>query len=135
MMKKNIRVFIVEDTLFLQEMLCRIFNEADIEVVGMAGSGGVETLSKIKNLVPDIILMDLVLPGKNGMELIRTISNTLPNTKVIVCSSLKQELFRNHSELAGALDFVKKPFSSSEIVNTIFSVAQAQVEEQVGKAA
>ena len=134
-MKKSIRVFIVEDALFLKEMLCHVFVEAGIEVVGVANSGGEETLSKIKNLNPDIVLMDLVLPEKNGITLIREIRDIVPDTKVIVCSSLQQELFKTQSEIAGALDFIEKPFSSDEIVEAIFAMFQTQVEEPRSKVA
>lgn len=135
MMKESIRIFIVEDALFLQEMLCHIFNEASIEVVGVANSGGAETISRIKYLDPNIVLVDLVLPERNGMELINKISNILPNIKVIVCSSLQQELFKNRSELAGALDFIKKPFSSDEIIDVVCSVAHEQIRGQRRKVA
>ena len=128
-MKENIRIFVVEDALFLQEILCRIFNEANIEVVGVSGSGGEQTFSKIKNLAPDVVLMDLVLPEKNGMELMYNINKILPKTKVIVCSSLKKKLFENQSKWIGDLNFIEKPFSSNAILDLVFSVVHKQIKK------
>ena len=124
-MKKGIRVFIVEDALFLREVLCRIFMEAGIEVVGSARAGGDETLSHIKNLNPDVVLVDLVLPGENGMTLLSQLSDTSPHVKLIVCSSLRNELFKVQSEMAGAMEFIHKPFDSDEIVKIVSSVGAA----------
>lgn len=128
LMKKDIRVLIVEDSLFLKEMLCCIFAKADIDVVGLTSSGE-EALSKIETLKPDIALVDLVLPGQNGIMLIKQIRHFYPKTKVIVCSGLKHEQFILESELAGAIDFISKPFKSNEIVEAVFSAATEEKQE------
>ena len=134
LMKKNIRILIVEDSLFLREMICHIFAESDIQVVGLASSAE-EALSKIEALKPDLALVDLVLPGQNGIVLIKKIHYFYPEIKVIACSSLKHEHFVMESERAGAVDFLRKPFKSHEIKDAIFSAAREQKQEPEIKAA
>lgn len=129
-MKKNIRILIVEDSLFLKEMLCRIFGEAGIHVVGLASSVE-EAFSKIETLKPDIALVDLVLPGQNGIALVKKIHHFHPKTKVIVCSGLELEQFILESELAGAMDFIGKPFKSDEMVEAVFSAATGEKQEMM----
>ena len=128
LMKKDICVLVVEDSLFLKEMLCRIFKEAGIHVVGLASSGE-EALSKMETLKPDIALVDLVLPGQNGIVLVKKIHHFYPKTKVIVCSGLKHEQFILESELAGAIDFIGKPFKSDEMIEAVFSAATEEKQE------
>ena len=126
-MKSNIRVFIVEDALFLREMLCRVFADTQsIEVVGMTSS--VRTaVSQIQELKPDLVLLDLVLPKENGIVLIGKIAELCPETEVIVCSSLlREKQILAQSEMAGAMYFIKKPFSSSEIVDMIISTVKQE---------
>ena len=132
-MKNFISVFIVEDSDFLREMLARVFTSEGIKIVGMADGGGEKTLSRIKSLKPDVVLVDLVLPQQNGLWLINKINQIGDETKVLVCSSLKPEWIRTQVELSGALDFISKPFKSSEIVRAVFSAVQP--EEHIAMAA
>ena len=125
-MKNLIRAFIVEDSDFLREMLDLVFTSEGIKIVGMAGTGGEKTFSRIKSLKPDVVLVDLVLPQQNGLWLINKINQMGDETKVIVCSSLKTERVRTQVELLGALDFISKPFKSSEIVRAVFSAVQPE---------
>ena len=124
-MEKNIRIFIVEDALFLQQALCRILQGAGLKIVGAACRGGKETFLRIKNLSPDVALIDLALPGQNGTFLIESLNRICPEVKVIVCSGILQNekaLFK--SEVAGALHFIHKPFGSSSILDKIHSVME-----------
>ena len=129
-MKKDIRILIVEDSLFLKEMLCCIFKETGIHVVGLASSGE-EALSKIETLKPDIALVDLVLPGQNGIVLIKKIHHFYPKTKVIICSGLKHEQFILESELVGTVDFISKPFKSDEMIEVVFSATIEEKQEMM----
>ena len=106
------KVFIVEDALFLQEMLCRVLTEKGLKVAGVADSV-VSALPQIKRLKPDLVLLDLVLPGQNGLSLLRE----LKKTKVFVCSSLPREKV-GEEEIAG---YVQKPFDVDELMSTVFS--------------
>ena len=128
-MKENIRVVLVEDSLFLREMLCCIFAEANISVIGLASSER-EALSKIETLKPDVVLVDLVLPGQNGIVLVKKIHRFYPEIKIIACSSLQHEQFISECELAGAVDFVSKPFKSSEVIEAVFSAINEEKQEQ-----
>ncbi len=126
-MKKKLRIFIVEDALFLREMLCRVLHTAGMEVVGLADSGGEETLLKIEILKPDLALVDLALPKQNGLALINKIYLKFPEMKVIVCSGLlKNREIILKSEMAGVLHFINKPFGSDEIVDKIYSVVKGR---------
>ncbi|MDE0119616.1 MAG: response regulator [Bdellovibrionales bacterium] len=130
-MKNDIRVFIVEDALFLREMLCRVLKKPGVEVIGTASSVGT-ALSQIKALQPDIVLLDLVLPGKNGIALISKIYAISPKTEIVVCSSLlPQEDILLQCEMAGVMNFINKPFSSSEILDMIYSIMRQNEQTEM----
>ncbi|MDE0518467.1 MAG: response regulator [Bdellovibrionales bacterium] len=130
-MKKDIRVFIVEDAHFLREMLCLVLKKPGVEIVGTALS--VDTaLSQIRTLQPDIVLLDLVLPGENGVSLISKIYAVSPQTEIIVCSSLlPQEEILLQCEMAGAMNFINKPFSSAEILDMIYSIIRQNEQTEM----
>ena len=126
-MGKKIRVFIVEDALFLKEALCRVLQEAGCEISGTAEGGGEQTLLEIQKSCPDLVLMDLALPGQSGACLTRALGRICPQIQVIICSGLlktQEALYK--SETAGALHFVHKPFGFTEIVDKIYSVMEDQ---------
>lgn len=76
-MANRIKVFIVDDHLIVREGITSILElTKDIEVVGQA-SNAQETLSQISKLVPDIVLMDLKMPGVDGIQLTRLVKNKL----------------------------------------------------------
>ena len=109
----------------MQQALCRILQSEGLKIAGTACRGDKETFLKIQKLSPDLVLMDLALPGQNGIFLIDTLNRLCPEIKVIVCSGLLQNeqiLFK--SETAGALHFIHKPFGSAGVLDTIYSVME-----------
>ena len=132
-MKNNIRAFIVEDSLFLREVLCRVFSQAGIEVAGLASSVE-EALFQIEQLRPDVVLVDIVLPGKNGIVLINKISQLYSEIKIIICSSVPRKHILTQSEQIGNVAFISKPFGYDEIVEAVFSVVNKHREEQQERA-
>ncbi len=109
------KVFIVEDALFLREMLCRVLTEKGLKVAGVADSVA-GALPQIKRLKPDLVLVDLVLPGQNGLALLQELQQN-HKTKALVCSSLPREKAGEE----GVAGYVQKPFDVDELMSTVFS--------------
>ena len=121
-MAKSIKIIIAEDALFMVEMLHKILSNTEIQVIGVAYNG-LELLFQVKKLKPDIILLDLVLPGINGIDLIRRIKSFFPNIHIVACSSLKNEHIILQTQLAGVSDFIIKPFYSEKLLKSLRNVA------------
>src|SRR5690606_6802901 len=82
-----IRLLVVDDHTLLREGIVKLLNTAsDIEVVGEAGNG-FDAVSMAHELKPDIVLMDLYLPGLDGIEAIRLITRDLPETHCILLTA------------------------------------------------
>ena len=120
--EKRIRVLIVDDIPETRENLRKLlFFESDIEVVGAATSGE-EGISMAGELRPDIVLMDINMPGIDGITASEAITQQVPSAQIIMMSVQGEADYLRRSMLAGAREFLIKPFSSDELISSIRSV-------------
>ena len=84
------------------------------EIVGEAANG-VEAVEKYKELSPDLVTMDIVMPFKSGIEATREIISFDKSATIVMCSALGQESLVIEAIDAGAADFVVKPFKSEDV--------------------
>lgn len=112
---------IVDDAAFMRNMLKDILVKEGHEVIGEAGSGD-EAVLKYEQLRPDIVTMDIVMPGMDGLEAVRGIINADPNAKIIMCSALGQQQMVIDALQAGAKEYIVKPFQPLIIVETLKKV-------------
>ena len=121
-MSEQIRVVIVDDIAETREHLTKLLSfESDIEVVGAASSGE-EAVDLTGKLQPDILLMDINMPGMDGIATTERISATYPLTSIIMMSVQGEADYLRRSMLAGAREFLVKPFSSDELTASIRQV-------------
>lgn len=125
-MSDSIRVFIADDNLLLREGLVSMLAEIrDIIIVGTAESG-TGTLEHIKDLRPDVALIDIGMPDKDGIEVTQALHRELPEVKVIILSiiDLTDEIMACIE--AGAAGYVLKEGSFDQLVATIRSVHRGE---------
>ncbi|MBO8143689.1 MAG: chemotaxis response regulator protein-glutamate methylesterase [Thermodesulfobacterium sp.] len=114
-MSKKIKVLVVDDSPIMRKLIVDILkNDPEIEVVDTAKTGK-EAIEKAKNLKPDVITLDIEMPEMDGITALRVLRKEVPQTKVIMFSSLTQEGAKATIECLtiGAYDFVPKPSSKS----------------------
>lgn len=112
------RIFIVEDHAIIRKSYEMLMNhEADLEICGMAASGE-EGLPLIPQLQPDLVLVDISLPGMSGFELLRRLRETQPALPVLVVSGHCDEHYANQAREAGATALVDKG-DSDRLLDTI----------------
>jgi len=115
----KITVLIVDDIPETRENLRKLlYFENDIEVVAAAASGE-EGIAFAKDYKPDIVLMDINMPGVDGISASEAIAREAPAAQVIMMSVQSEADYLRRSMLAGARDFLTKPFSGDELVSTI----------------
>lgn len=115
----KIRLLIVDDIPETRENLRKLlYFESDIEIVGTA-SDGREGIEQARNLRPDIVLMDINMPDMDGITTSQEISRQVPACQVIMMSVQSEADYLRRSMLAGAMDFLTKPFSSEELTSSI----------------
>jgi len=117
-----IHVLVVDDISETRDNLSKLlYFEKDIEVVGTAVNGH-EAIEAAKELEPDIILMDINMPDMDGIAAAEIITSQVPQTQLIMMSVQGEADYLRRSMLAGARDFLIKPFSGDDLVNTIHRV-------------
>ena len=127
----KIRVLIVDDIIETRENVKKLlYFENDIEVVGTAANGreGVELAAK---LLPDVVLMDINMPEMDGIAASEAISAQSPNVQVVMMSVQGEADYLRRSMLAGAREFLIKPFSGEELVTSIHRVNQFAAARRV----
>ncbi len=125
-MADNIRVLIVDDIAETRSHLAKLLSfEGDIEVVGSAASGG-EALDMGVRLTPDVVLMDINMPDIDGISATEQLALRAPRVAVIMMSVQGEADYLRRSMLAGAREFLVKPFSSDELTASIRQVCQRE---------
>jgi pilus assembly protein CpaE len=120
----KIRVLIVDDILESRDNVAKLLRfEPDVEIVGM-GESGEEGIDLAFRLEPDIVLMDINMPGIDGISATSRITSRLPNTAVIMMSVQNEPDYLRRSMMAGAREFLAKPFSLDELIESIRHVNQ-----------
>ncbi|MCB8978113.1 MAG: response regulator [Ardenticatenaceae bacterium] len=118
-MAGNIRVLIVDDLPETRENVRKLLQfESDIEVIGQAGTGE-EAVKMAKEHQPDIILMDINMPGIDGIGASQQITESVPSVQIIIMSVQSDPNYLRRAMMAGARDFLTKPFGGDELVAAI----------------
>jgi two-component system, chemotaxis family, chemotaxis protein CheY len=118
----SLKILIVDDALFMRNMLRGIFEGAGHQVVGEAADGA-EAVEQYRALQPDLVMMDIVMPNMTGIEALRQITSQDPNACVVMCSALGQDALVMEAVQAGARDFIVKPFKDVQVLETAVRVA------------
>ncbi len=114
-MDKNIKILIADDSIFMRQVLKDILQNIGLSKFYEAGNGK-ETLEIQEREKPGLILLDLIMPEVDGMEVLKKIGRT---TNILVVSAVGQEKLIEEAKSYGALGFVVKPFDSSKVIEEI----------------
>ena len=123
---RKIRLLLVDDhTLMRATLGTTLEREPDIEVVGEACDGET-TLAKLRELTPDLVLMDISMPGMNGIETTLKIVSAHPEIKVLALSTYMERRFVAHMLNAGALGYISKTARIEELLLGVRTVMLGQ---------
>jgi pilus assembly protein CpaE len=129
-MTDRIKVLIVDDIPETRDHLSKLLGfESDVEVVG-AAAGGPEAVEMATALKPDVVLMDINMPGMDGITATEKLAAEVPTASVIMMSVQGEADYLRRSMLAGAREFLVKPFSSDELTASIRQVWTREKEKQ-----
>lgn len=115
----KIRILIIDDVQETRENVRKLLSmEADMDVVGASGSAE-EGIQQARELKPDIILMDVNLPDMDGIAATEHLSEVLPRSQILIISIEGESEYLRRAMLAGARDYLVKPFSSADLLKSI----------------
>jgi len=119
MMSEIIRILIADDHEIVRDGLAALISaEVGMEVVGMAGDG-LEAVEKVKELKPDIVLIDLIMPHMDGVQATAEIKKIDPNAKILILTSFAENHQVFSAIQSGAIGYLMKDTSSEELINAI----------------
>jgi two-component system chemotaxis response regulator CheY len=115
------KVLIVDDAAFMRMAIRRMLEKEDFEVVGEA-ENGMEAVKKYKELLPNIVTMDITMPEMDGVEALEAIMKLDPSAKVVMLSAMGQEGMVKNAVIKGAKTFIVKPFKDEILIKTLNKV-------------
>jgi pilus assembly protein CpaE len=132
-MADRIQVLIVDDIAETRDHLAKLLGfEPDIQVIGTAASG-TDAIEQASRLLPDVVLMDINMPDMDGIAATERLSSQVPTAAVVMMSVQGEADYLRRSMLAGAREFLVKPFSSDELTASIRQVYSRE-REKAGRA-
>ena len=121
------RILIIDDHVMLRDGVAEIIkHEADIEVCGMATTAneGLDALGKLK---PDLVLVDITLPGKNGIEFIKDARARWPELRILVMSMHDEALYADRVLRAGGRGYIRKQEGGQKLIAAMRRVLAGQI--------
>jgi two-component system, chemotaxis family, chemotaxis protein CheY len=113
-----VNVLIVDDLAFIKIVLRDIIEKSGFRVVGEA-SNGEQAISLYQDTRPDVVLMDITMPGMDGLTAMKKIREIDPAARIIICSALGQQRLILQAIQQGAKDFIVKPFQPERVVSAL----------------
>ncbi len=118
-MAKNI--LICDDAAFMRMMIKDILTKNGYEIAGEA-ENGVRAVEKYNETKPDLVLMDITMPEKDGIQALKEIKSADPGAAVIMCSAMGQQAMVIEAIQSGAKDFIVKPFQAERVLEAVKKV-------------
>ena len=126
----RIKVMIVDDHAIVREGIAEVLEQSgEFEVVGQAGDGE-EAVVKAQELKPDVVIMDIVMPFKDGIEACREISAALPDTRVMILTASNRDSAIVQAVNAGATGYLQKFSGKEMLLSTVREVAGGEFRLQ-----
>src|SRR5260221_2303181 len=125
-MADKIRILVVDDIAETRENLAKLIGFAPDMTIVASADGGQQAVEFAKKERPDVILMDINMPDMDGITATEIIANTVPESPIIMMSVQGEQDYLRRSMLAGAREFLVKPFSADELVNAIRHVHEIE---------
>ncbi len=125
-MSEPIRILLVDDHKIVRQGVRAFFDALEgIEVIGEAGSGAA-AVKMIEEHVPDVVLMDLIMPGMDGVEATRLAKSISPRTQIVVLTSYHEDEHIFPALQAGALSYILKDVTMDELAEAVFKASRGE---------
>jgi two-component system chemotaxis response regulator CheY len=113
-----INILIVDDLDFIKIVLRDILERAGFRVAGEASNGD-DAIRLYRDTKPDAVLMDITMPGMDGLTALKRIKEIDPAARIIICSALGQQRLIVQAIQLGAKDFIVKPFQPQRVISAL----------------
>jgi two-component system chemotaxis response regulator CheY len=118
------KILIVDDTLFMRTLLKNILFSGGHTIAGEAADGD-DAIEKYRELKPDLVTMDVVMPKMNGIEALKGIKALDPNARVVMCTAVGQEQMVKLAIKSGARGYIVKPFQAPKVLDEVKNILES----------
>ena len=133
--KERLRVLVVDDSPLFRDGLSNLLsNYPDIQVVGQAGDG-IEAMEKAREIMPDVMLMDIMMPRQDGIETTRILRQEIPHIKIVMLTVSESEENLFQAIKLGAQGYLLKSVEARELVQVLRGLSQGETYVAPGIAA
>jgi len=122
-MSEQKKVLVVDDSMVMRAMISDILTKDGFKVVGQAKNGA-EAVEQYKKLVPDLVTMDIIMPGEHGTDVVKKIVEVDRDARIVIVSGLNQKSLVMQALDNGARDFLVKPFENNELIEVAHKAAR-----------
>lgn len=127
-----VKVVIADDHEVIRKGIANLLADSDIKVVG-AASNGDEAIRVAKKTKPDVVLLDVQMPGTDGLATLAKIRAEMPNVRCVIFTAYENPTYVARAVAAGAHDYILKNCSRSELVSAITGAASGEVPVRAGE--
>ena len=118
------KILIVDDTLFMRTLLKNILFSGGHTIAGEAADGD-DAIEKYRELKPDLVTMDVVMPKMNGIDALKGIKALDPNARVVMCTAVGQEQMVKLAIKSGARGYIVKPFQAPKVLDEVKNILES----------
>jgi two-component system chemotaxis response regulator CheY len=118
------KIMVVDDSEFMRKVLRNILEAGGHKVIEAKSAD--EAYERFLKENPDVVTMDIVMPSKDGIEAVRRLKEAKRNVKIIMISALGHQKTVMRSLEAGAVDFIIKPFTADDVLESVNAVLQME---------
>ncbi len=115
-MKKQL--MLVDDSLMVKLQISKMLENTDFEITAYCENGE-DAIAKYEEILPDVVTLDLIMPGIDGLETAQVILDKHPDAKLIIISSLSDEETINAIKSTGIDTYIFKPFTRNDLINIL----------------
>ena len=115
------KILTVDDAAFMRKVIKDTLSKAGYTEIFEAEDGAM-AVEKYNELKPDLVLMDITMPNKDGLEALKEIRAADPGANVVMCSAMGQESMVMDAVRSGAKDFIVKPFKPDRVLKTVTNI-------------
>jgi two-component system chemotaxis response regulator CheY len=112
------KILIIDDSVFMCKSVRDIFSTNGYEVVGDVQDGA-QALTKFKELTPDIVILDLIMPPEKGLDILKNILKEDPKARVLVLTAVGDHSVMIEVIKAGAMGYINKPFQAKALIDEV----------------
>ena len=123
-MGKRYKVLIVDDSAFTRRMISSLLVDTEFDVVAEAASGGA-AVNEVKTRKPDLVLLDVIMPDRNGTLVLKDIVDMEPDMRVVMLSSMGTEEVVGECLSLGARSFIQKPCDKETLITHMRKIVNA----------